>query len=37
MRFARLAVADLEQIEDEDQERAEAFAYVRAWLDEHTS
>jgi hypothetical protein len=33
MKFARMAVSDLEQIEHNDSERAEALTYVRDWLD----
>jgi hypothetical protein len=36
LRFARMAVADLEQIELNDVEREDAFAYVRSWLDSRT-
>lgn len=32
MRFARMAVMDLEQIRDDDTERAEAFAFVKEWI-----
>lgn len=32
MQFARMAVMDLEQIRDDDQERAQAFAFVKEWL-----
>lgn len=33
--FARMAIADLEQIRLDDSERAEAFAAIRRWLDEN--
>jgi hypothetical protein len=33
MQFARIAVMKLEEIQDNDTERDEAFAYVRRWLD----
>lgn len=33
MQFARLAVMKLEEIQPDDEERAQAFAYVRSWID----
>ena len=35
MYFARAAIAELDQIQPGDRERAEAFQYVRQWLDDH--
>ena len=35
MQFARMAIRDLEQIRADDTEKAEAWATVRKWLDEH--
>jgi len=35
LRFARSAIMDLEQIRSDDIERAEAFATVKDWIDEH--
>jgi hypothetical protein len=35
MAFADMAIADLEQIEDDDQERDEAFNHVKKWIHEH--
>lgn len=35
MQFARMAILDLEQITDDDEERAEAFAAVTEWLESH--
>lgn len=37
MQFARMAVMDLEQIRDDDAERASAFAFVRKWIDERNA
>jgi hypothetical protein len=33
MEFARMAVMDLEKIRPEDVERAQAFAFVKEWID----
>jgi hypothetical protein len=33
MQFARMALLQLEQIREDDAERAQAFAHVREWLD----
>ncbi len=33
MDFARMAIADLEQIKPDDTERNSAFAFVREWID----
>ena len=33
MQFARMAVMDLEQIREDDAERAEALAFVKEWID----
>jgi Protein of unknown function (DUF3102) len=33
MRFAEMAVMDLEQIRPDDEQRARAFAFVQEWLD----
>lgn len=33
MHFARMAVMDLEQIRQDDAERAQALAFVREWID----
>jgi hypothetical protein len=35
MRFAKMAILDLEQITDDDLERAEAFAFVKQWIKDH--
>lgn len=37
MQFARMAIMDLEQIRPDDAERAEAFAYVKEWIDARES
>ncbi len=37
MQFARIAIMKLEEIRDDDTERAQAFNHVRAWLNEHES
>ena len=36
MQFARMAIADLEQIRDDDAERADAFDMVTSWIEERT-
>jgi hypothetical protein len=35
MQFARMAIADLEQITNQDTERKEAFEYVKGWIKNH--
>jgi hypothetical protein len=35
MELARLAIMRLEEIREDDLERAEAFAHVKAWLEDH--
>jgi ParB-like chromosome segregation protein Spo0J len=35
MQFARIAIMKLEEIRDNDTERAQAFVTVREWLDDH--
>ena len=34
MDFARMAIMDLEQIRDDDEQRAEALSFVREWISE---
>lgn len=37
MQFARMAIMDLEQIRSDDEERAQAFAFVKEWIDARES
>jgi len=35
LKYARLAIGNLEQIKDNDEERAEGFALVKGWITDH--
>jgi hypothetical protein len=35
MQFARMAIMDLERIQDNDLERDQAFAFVKQWIEKH--
>jgi ParB-like chromosome segregation protein Spo0J len=35
MKYAKVAIGNLQQIQDNDEERAEAFATVKGWINEH--
>ena len=35
MRFARMAISDLERIQDDDVERDRAVALVKEWIEKH--